>query len=170
MQTVRPPKTDGDIDIESSVTTIKAPDPFQLREGLLAEQEISVLRSRAKKGKGIARYHQRQNDLIMALLKPMEDHTAEARAEEEEARVPVKIAIYASLISNLSLCILQMYAAISSGSLSLLATGIDAVFDIGSNILLFWINKKAERLDVNRWPVGGARLENIGNIVYAWAL
>jgi len=59
-----------------------------------------------------------------------------------------------------------VYAAISSLSLSLLATGIDSVFDIGSNVLLFWLHKKAEKLDVNRWPVGGARLETIGNIVY----
>jgi divalent metal cation (Fe/Co/Zn/Cd) transporter len=47
-----------------------------------------------------------------------------------------------------------------------LATGIDSVFDMGSNVLLFWLHEKAKRLDVNKWPVGGARLETIGNIVY----
>jgi hypothetical protein len=95
----------------------------------------------------------------------------------------VKIAVWASLIANFCLCVLQrnkltlnsrlncliprpVYAAISSLSLSLLATGIDAIFDIGSNILLFWLHKKADRLDSNAWPVGGARLETIGNIVY----
>jgi len=59
-----------------------------------------------------------------------------------------------------------VYAAISSLSLSLLETGIDSLFDVGSNILLFWLHRKAARLDVNTWPVGGARLETIGNIVY----
>ena len=59
-----------------------------------------------------------------------------------------------------------VYAAFSSLSLSLLATGIDSLFDIGSNVLLFWLHKKASRMDVNKWPVGGARLETIGNIVY----
>ena len=59
-----------------------------------------------------------------------------------------------------------MYGAISSLSLSLLATGIDSVFDLGSNVLLFWLHKKADALDVNKWPVGGSRLETIGNIVY----
>lgn len=63
-----------------------------------------------------------------------------------------------------------MYAAISSLSLSLLATGIDAIFDIGSNIMLFWLHKKADKLDYNTWPVGGARLETIGNIVYGTPL
>lgn len=60
----------------------------------------------------------------------------------------------------------QVYAAISSASLSLIATGIDSVFDIGSNLLLFWLHRKAQTLDVNKWPVGGSRLETIGNIVY----
>jgi hypothetical protein len=59
-----------------------------------------------------------------------------------------------------------VYAAISSLSFSLLAAAIDAIFDLGSNALLFWLHKKASRLDVNKWPVGGARLETIGNIVY----
>lgn len=59
-----------------------------------------------------------------------------------------------------------MYAAITSGSLALLATGIDAVFDVGSNVVLFWLHHKAKRLDTNKWPVGGARLETIGNIIY----
>lgn len=62
--------------------------------------------------------------------------------------------------------LIQVYAAISSLSLSLLATGIDSVFDIGSNVLLWWLHRKAEKLDPNDWPVGGARLETIGNIVY----
>jgi divalent metal cation (Fe/Co/Zn/Cd) transporter len=59
-----------------------------------------------------------------------------------------------------------VYAAISSISFSLLATGIDATFDLGTNVLLFYLHRKASRMDVNKWPVGGARLETIGNIVY----
>ena len=72
--------------------------------------------------------------------------------------------VFALLI--LLLTVSKVYAAISSVSLSLLATGIDSVFDIGSNILLFWLHRKAAGLDNNKWPVGGARLETIGNIVY----
>lgn len=33
-------------------------------------------------------------------------------------------------------------------------------------MLLFWLHRKAQKLDINKWPVGGARLETIGNIVY----
>ncbi|PPQ64325.1 hypothetical protein CVT26_002208, partial [Gymnopilus dilepis] len=164
--TTVPDQLQSDVDLErASGTSILPVDPFQFRDGIIPEDRISDLRRR-RKGRAVAKYQLRQNDLISAMLKPMEEHTEDAKAEEEASRLPVKIAIYASLISNLALCILQLYAAISSVSLSLLATGIDSVFDIGSNVLLFWLHRKAVKLDVNKWPVGGSRLETIGNIVY----
>jgi len=144
-------------------------DPFQLSDGIVPDEQITDLRHR-KKGKNIAKYQLRQNNLISSLLKPMEEHTEDAKVEEEVAKLPVKIAIYASLICNFALCVIQLYAAISSVSLSLLATGIDSVFDFGSNVLLFWLHRKAAKLDLNKWPVGGARLETIGNVVYGFLM
>lgn len=58
----------------------------------------------------------------------------------------------------------------SSASLSLLATSVDAFFDFSSNVVLYWLHRKALSLDTSEWPVGGARLETIGNIVYGTAL
>jgi divalent metal cation (Fe/Co/Zn/Cd) transporter len=55
----------------------------------------------------------------------------------------------------------QVYAAVSSVSLSLIATGIDATFDFGSHIFLYWIHKKALLMNTNKWPVGGSRVETI---------
>ncbi|KAK0184576.1 CDF-like metal transporter [Armillaria mellea] len=152
-------------DVERASSRGPVTDPYNLREGLRSDSQLEEIRRR-KKGKAIVKYQNKQNDLISYLLKPMEEHTTEAKDEEDSARLFVKIAVWASLISNLALCVLQMYAAVSSLSLSLLATGIDSVFDIGSNIVLFWLHRKAERLDNSKWPVGGARLENVGNVVY----
>ncbi|KAJ2923146.1 hypothetical protein H1R20_g13949, partial [Candolleomyces eurysporus] len=104
------------------------------------------------------------------MLKPMEEHTEDAHAEEKAAQLPVKIAIYASLYSNFALCVLQLYAAISSGSLSLLSTAIDSVFDIGANTLLWWLHRKATTMDLNKWPVGGARIGTIGNVIYGFLM
>ena len=59
-----------------------------------------------------------------------------------------------------------MWASVEARSLALLATGIDSVFDIGSNGVLWWCHWKAARMDRDKWPVGGERLETIGNIVY----
>ncbi|KAF9532119.1 CDF-like metal transporter [Crepidotus variabilis] len=170
----RPPSLEhvpshGDVENAPGSSGLNPIDPFLLRDGLVPEDDIAGLRRR-KKGKQVAKYQTEQNDLIKSLLKPMEEHTEDAIQEEEAARVPVKIAIYASLAANVILCIIQLYAAITSLSLSLLATGIDAVFDIGSNVLLFWLHRKAGKLDLNKWPVGGARLETIGNIVYGFLM
>ncbi|KJA23689.1 hypothetical protein HYPSUDRAFT_137286 [Hypholoma sublateritium FD-334 SS-4] len=138
-------------------------DPFRIRDGIVGDAALSGLRSRKK---GVGTYQARQNNLISALLTPMEELTADALAEDAAVRLRANIVIYASLGCNFVLCILQLYAAISAVSLSLLATGLDSVFDLGSNVLLFWLHRKASRLDSKKWPVGGARLQTIGNVVY----
>ncbi|KAF9072730.1 hypothetical protein BDP27DRAFT_1391263 [Rhodocollybia butyracea] len=133
--------------------TVLPLDPFHLRDAIQSEKQLQGLRMR-RNGKKLQKYHSRQNDLIISLLKPMEEHSSEAKDEEDAVRLPVKIAVWASLIANLSLCVLQMYAAISSLSLSLFATGVDS----------------AESMDTDKWPVGGARLGTIGNIVYGFLM
>ena len=59
-----------------------------------------------------------------------------------------------------------MWASVEAKSLALLATGIDSVFDIGANGVLWWCHWKAARMDRDKWPVGGERLETIGNIAF----
>jgi len=140
-------------------------DPYSFRSALKTDDQLKELRKK-KGGKGLEQYHTRQNELIHNLLTPMDDITLAAREAEEESRISVRIAVWASLVANFALSVLQIYAAASSASLSLLATGIDSVFDIGSNVMLFWLHKKAETLDLNKWPVGGNRLETIGNVIY----
>lgn len=160
----------AEVDAESPATPqLLLRDPFNFGHGLKTDAEIAELRSR-KRGKRLANYHRKQNALIASLLKPMEEHTEDARNEEDLSRLPVKIAVRASLAANLVLAVLQMYAAVSSASLSLLATGIDSVFDVGSNFLLYYIHHKSSRMDVNKWPVGGARLETIGNVIYGFLM
>ncbi|KAG8891386.1 hypothetical protein FRC01_014734, partial [Tulasnella sp. 417] len=141
-------------------------DPYRLRDALKTDAELAELRNRRRAGKQVEQYHRGQNELIGQLLKPLEEHTSDAREAEENAKLPVKIAIYASFIANLALCVLQIYATATSGSLAILAAGIDSFFDIGANFILGWFHRKSTRLDSNKWPVGGSRLETIGNIVY----
>ncbi|KAF8588346.1 CDF-like metal transporter [Ramaria rubella] len=159
--------TTQDFDLEkSSHSPDSDPDLYMFRRGFKSDDELLRIRKSCSGGKKIERYQRKQNELIDNLLKPMERHTSEAQEQEEAARLPVKIAVWASLGANFALCVIQLYAAISSLSLSLLATGIDSIFDIGSNVMLVFLHRKANSLDVNKWPVGGARLETIGNIVY----
>jgi hypothetical protein len=102
-------KLDTDIERASASGSVHS-DPYQFRDGVLDDTTLSQL-SRRKKGKRIAVYQRKQNDvsrpflpccpcspffqLISALLKPMEEHTEEAQSEEEAARLPVMLCVIA---------------------------------------------------------------------------
>lgn len=145
-------------------------DPLLLRGKIVSEGELNELRHRKSHNrstnKQISTFYTTQNTHIENLLKPLSSHTADAAAEEEAASKSVWWAIKLSLYCNCVLAILQLYAAISSLSLSLFATCIDSVFDPFSNILLNYLHKKAVTADEKKWPMGGSRFETIGNVVY----
>lgn len=86
------------------------PDPFLFRDAFKTTPQLAELRQRRKTGKRLEKYHRRQNNvrphwlnwihtscrpdflssqLIVSLLKPMEEHTQDAKVEEEAARFSV---------------------------------------------------------------------------------
>ncbi|KDE07238.1 hypothetical protein, variant [Microbotryum lychnidis-dioicae p1A1 Lamole] len=81
--------------------------------------------------------------------------------------VQIKIAIYGSFICNCVLAILQVYAAISSLSLSFFATMIDSVFDPMANLVLLYCHRAAAKVDLVKYPSGGSKFETIGDITYS---
>ncbi|KAJ6620815.1 CDF-like metal transporter [Mycena sp. CBHHK59/15] len=123
-----------------------------------------------KQGKIVGEFYEKQNKQIEALLMTMDQHIETAQEDEDTNRLAIKIAIYGSLIANCVLAILQIYAAISSLSLSFFATAMDAVFDPLANFVLNYCHRKAISADLRRYPSGGSRLETIGDIVYAGAM
>ncbi|KAF8208741.1 CDF manganese transporter [Mycena galopus ATCC 62051] len=148
-------------------------DPLLLASRLQSEEHIQSLRQRKKKrkeGKVVGEFYTRQNKQIEALLMTMDQHIEQAQEEEDTNRLAIKIAIYASLFANCGLAVLQIYAAVSSLSLSFFATAIDAVFDPLANLVLHYCHRLAITADPRRYPSGGSRLETIGDIVYASAM
>lgn len=63
------------------------------------------------------------------MLKSVEQHRTAADENALARGLKYKIAIYGSLIGNLCLAGLQLYGAVSSGSLSLFTTMVDSIFD-----------------------------------------
>lgn len=104
----------AEADAESPTTSrVTTNDPYNIGRGLKTDAEIAELRKR-KGGKRLAHYHENQNDvgvssffppcldhahsltyaqLIAYLLKPMEEHTEDARYEEDQVRLPVSQAL-----------------------------------------------------------------------------
>lgn len=103
-------------------------------------------------------FYKYQNERIRDFLKPLVQHAQEAKDEEEAHQLPVKIAVNASLVCNTVLAIIQIYAAVSSLSLSFFASAIDAIFDPAVTILIWWLTKKAAKADPQKWPAGGSRM------------
>ncbi|CDZ98613.1 Mitochondrial Fe2 transporter MMT1 and related transporters (cation diffusion facilitator superfamily) [Phaffia rhodozyma] len=151
-------------------------DPLSLQSKIQPDEQINTLLKRKGKGmskkrnKALAKYYENQNEHIKNLLKPMSVHTSEATEEEDASALKVKIAIRASFICNCLLAILQLYAALSSLSLSLFATAIDSVFDPFANLILNYLHKKGISADPKKWPQGGAKFQTIGNVVYGFLM
>lgn len=159
-------KTDAELDEIKANTSRK-------RTGGDAKGNSSLracLPQNAIKARKIEGFYKAQNETIERLLKTVEEHRAEAQQTQGDDHLRHQIAVYGSFAANIVLSILQMYGAISSGSLSLFTTMADSIFDPMSNLLLILSNRAVNRVDPNKFPSGKARLETVGNIFFCFMM
>lgn len=152
---------------ESDLDQIKANSSRKRNPTSPTVANIDAPKRNAKKLRG---FYENQNAVIERMLKSVEEHVAEARQEQGEDQLKFRIAVYGSLAANVILTGLQLYAAITSGSLSLFTTMADAVFDPLSNIALILSNRAINRVDPRKFPAGKARLETVGNIIFCFLM
>ncbi|KAI8816668.1 CDF manganese transporter [Fimicolochytrium jonesii] len=145
-------------------------DPFYLASRVVSDQDLDSLLRNRKRGRKdhVANFYREQNDEIRRFLaEPEKEGTAAGDKENASKGLAAAIAIKGSFVANILLSILQLYAAISSGSMSLFATMADSIFDPFSNLILNLAHKTSVKWDIEKFPSGKARMETIGNIVYA---
>lgn len=184
-------------DIETSSAMTLPSDPFQLSSAIKSPAEIKEIadsnthsrlpfsgrgRSIAESNsttspdgkkrdvKGLQSFYESQNAHIQRMLKSVDTHRQEAKEEQGDTRLRFLIAVHGSLVANVLLAALQLYAAISSGSLSLFATAADSIFDPLSNLLLIVSHRAVNKVDSSRFPSGKARLETAGNIGFSFLM
>lgn len=161
-------KTDSDLD------QIKA-NSGRKREGggagamINRGMQISVSKE-GRNARKLRGFYENQNAAIERMLKTVEEHRADARQEQGDDQLKFRIAVWGSLGCSFVLAGLQLYAAISSGSLSLFTTMADAIFDPLSNLTLIFSARAIGRVDPRRFPAGKARLETVGNIVFCFLM
>ncbi|CAG9942160.1 unnamed protein product [Clonostachys rosea f. rosea IK726] len=154
-------KTEGDLaKIKANTSRKRDSGRSQCAPGISAK-------SNARKVQG---FYENQNAAIERMLKSVEEHREEARQEAGDDQLKFRIAVWGSFAANIVLSALQLYAAISSGSLSLFTTMADSVFDPLSNLTLILSNRAVARVDPRRFPAGKARLETVGNIVFCFLM
>ncbi|KAJ5615221.1 hypothetical protein N7537_000335 [Penicillium hordei] len=174
-------------------------DPFQLASKLKTEDEIRQMKANTSRKrdsttanksrkvgsivkdtvhlgkqafvtKKLQGFYESQNENIERMLKPVEEHRRAARELSIDNRLKYRIAVYGSFAANIILSVIQVYGAVSSGSLSLFTTMADAVFDPMSNLTLLLCNKAVNRVDPRKFPAGKARIETAGNICFCFLM
>ncbi|KAF9315245.1 hypothetical protein BG003_003238, partial [Podila horticola] len=145
---------------EPSPDFYKARDPMSLESKRISEDQM-----RSSK-KSVKEFYREQNELIDDLIDPRENREGAAEQEEKNL-VKVKIAIYGSVGVNVLLFFLQLYAAISSKSLSLFATMADSFMDQLSGFILMWAAHASTKSNWFKYPSGKSRMETIGAIIFA---
>ena len=173
-------------DVERLSRHTRESDPYDLSSSLKTETELGLIRAnssnkrdgcgpvgfnkKSRTARKLEGFYESQNERIELLLKPVDDHRAEAKKAAGENLLKYKIAVYGSFAANLILAGLQIYAAVSSGSLSLITTMADAIFDPMSNVTLIVANRAVNRVDGRRFPSGKARIETAGNIAFCFIM
>ncbi|GAP87587.2 putative cation diffusion facilitator 1 [Rosellinia necatrix] len=172
-----------DVESQNDTTRYRSSDPYGLSLAFKTDQQLDEIKANTSRKRvgprvlklksrsdEVAEFYRNQNETIERLLKTVEEHRSEARQEASEDHLRHQIAVWGSFLANIILSILQLYAAISSVSLSLFTTAADSVFDPFSNLTLILTHRAVKRVDPNRFPSGKARLENIGNIAFCFLM
>lgn len=159
-------------------------DPYGLATGLRNSAEIDLLTHsptatayaphslirRKLRSRAVRSFYESQNDYIQRLLKSVDQHRREAKETHGSHRLRYQIAVNGSFAANVLLAVLQVYGAVSSGSLSLFTTMADALFDPMSNLTLLLSSRAVRHANLEKFPSGKARIETVGNIVYCFLM
>ncbi|KAL9596337.1 MAG: hypothetical protein Q9219_005854 [cf. Caloplaca sp. 3 TL-2023] len=176
-------------DVENTFPHNPQSDPYQLSSKLKSPSELNLItadtsrkRDRyscsspiatnraATKAWKLHSFYEAQNANIERWLRPVDEHIRLAKQFDGENHLRFKIAVQGSFAANIVLAILQIFAAVFSGSLSLFTTMADAVFDPLSNVTLIICNRAVRKVDPRRFPSGKARIETAGNIVFCFLM
>jgi hypothetical protein len=154
-------------EVKDDVTITVDSDPLDL--GKHRRQGVSQRQMKAEhplaKPKHMKKFYTRQNALIDQFLQSGDEERL-AALDHLENGPKVRFAVNASFVVNFCLFIIQLYAAVSTGSLSLFATAADAFMDLISSVVMLVTSRMASRPSVYKYPVGRTRIETIGIIMF----
>ncbi|EON98966.1 putative cation diffusion facilitator 1 protein [Phaeoacremonium minimum UCRPA7] len=115
-------------------------------------------------------YEVPSNEDINAMLKSVDEHEPGERESFEKHNLLCQICTKGSLIANVFLAALQLYGAISSGSLSLITTCADSVLDPMAGLMLYMSHRAVDKVDHHKFLSGRARISTAGNIVFSFIM
>jgi cation diffusion facilitator family transporter len=141
-------------------------DPLNLRPYKTAVSQQSNWISFAKPGSQKSDgFYLQQNEMIDDFLHSGDEERLKALDTAENGG-KVKLAVRASFVVNFCLFIIQLYAAVTTGSLSLFATAADAFMDLVSSVVMLITSRMSTRPKPYQYPVGRRRIETMGIIMF----
>ncbi|KAF2280502.1 uncharacterized protein EI97DRAFT_411823 [Westerdykella ornata] len=154
-------------DLTVEVRSLSHEDPLDLgrhRRSNVTRKQMKLDHPKAKE-KHMKKFYTRQNALIDQFLQSGDEERL-AALDLQENGPKVRFAVNASFAVNFCLFVIQLYAAISTGSLSLFATAADAFMDLVSSVVMLVTSRMASRPSIYKYPVGRTRIETIGIIMF----
>jgi hypothetical protein len=117
-------------------------------------------------------FHTTQDEHIDRLVRVAKDPAASRLLDDkQDSAFHIKAAVALSIYGTILVAGLQIYAAVTTLSLSLFVTMAESCCEAASNIGLEYLHRRSKRLSGSpRWPAGAERLGNAGNICFAFAL
>lgn len=98
------------------------------------------------------------------LILPVAEDVGPTCGAKDASRVT--LAVRLSLVVNLFLFAVKLYAFVVSQSQSVLASLADSAVDIASQLVVFFCDREARKVDP-RFPIGKTKLQTVGAIVIA---
>ena len=137
----------------------------------------SAPRHAAAEAKQVAGYYKKQNQLVEQFHelesflertsgRSDEESRGKTEAEENEER-RTQIALQVSFYANIVLLGVKLFAAISSGSLSIITSALDSFLDLVSGLILFMTDKTIRKQNKYLYPIGKSRMQPLGIIVFS---
>eukprot|EP00743_Colponemidia_sp_Colp-15_P008285 GILK01008993.1.p1 GENE.GILK01008993.1~~GILK01008993.1.p1 ORF type:complete len:407 (+),score=74.12 GILK01008993.1:47-1222(+) len=91
---------------------------------------------------------------------------SQRRLRHQEENWKVKAAVNISFVANIVLFCTNLFVAIRSGSMPMIAASVDSFMDFLSGSIVFVTHAIIRRSDPESYPVGKTRLEPVGIIIF----
>ncbi|EEH52781.1 cation diffusion facilitator family [Micromonas pusilla CCMP1545] len=165
----------------------KSPDSWRLSADAFdthkkTAEEFQGLRSRKAKS-GVMAYYRKQNALvdqfgeIETLIAATDATGAPILASDEDAAEKTRgdakrekreeFALQISFWANVLLLGIKTYAAVVSGSLSIMTSALDSFLDLVSGLILYLTERNMKKSNKYMYPAGKSRMQPLGIIVFS---
>eukprot|EP00466_Bigelowiella_natans_P019251 jgi/Bigna1/34339/e_gw1.5.34.1 len=118
------------------------------------------------KSKKLRNFYKNQNTLIDNMMSNLQS-TSEQYHHTEETSQLEQFGVTGSLVLNIILFVLKLFAAVATGSLTIIASAIDSALDLASGYVLYLVHKLISSSDPYKYPQGVKRLEPVGIVIFA---